>query len=125
MVLAYSRYAWKAKSFLIRNENAQDFLDLCPQLIRFLIGLNSSKHLEILLASVTTKDGNTTIDVTETMNKLKRRNCCILLLDFEDDLEISVNEGKLRLKAQFDGEETIDHVIPFDRNTEYLLCDGG
>jgi len=122
-----------------------DFLDLCPQLIRFLIGLNSPKHLKIEQAFVTPKDeestlipgkqersqssgllvpiSDRTIDVTKTIQKLKRRDCCLYLLDFKRDLEISMDEGTLRLKAQFDDEEPLDLQIQFDRDTEYLLCD--
>lgn len=101
-----------------------DFLDLCPQLVAFLIGLNYSKQLKIKQALITPKDGTTTIptiDVTKVMEKLKSRNCCIYLLDFKEDLEIPVNEGKLRLKAQFDGEDEFDRVIPFDQNTTLLI----
>lgn len=73
---------------------------------------------------MSSKEGDAVIDVKDAMEKLKKRNCCLYLLDFKQDLEISVSEGTLRMKTQFDSEEAIDHVIPFDRDTEYLLCGG-
>mmetsp|Transcript_22253 Transcript_22253/g.42010 ORF Transcript_22253/g.42010 Transcript_22253/m.42010 type:complete len:108 (-) Transcript_22253:292-615(-) len=102
--------------------------------LRFLIGLNSPKHLKIGQASVTPKDEESTlihgkqessqaIDVTKTIQRLRRRDCCLYLLDFKRDLEISMDEGTLRLKAQFDDEEPLDLEIHFDRNTAYLVCD--
>jgi len=102
-----------------------DFVDLCPQLVRFLIGLNSPKHMTIQHASVSPKNnGGAIIDVTKRINTLMKRNCCLYLLDFTEDLElISVTEGTLRIDAQFDGEDPLTLVIPFGSNTEYLLCD--
>ena len=90
---------------------------------RFLIGLNSPKQLKIKEATVTSKDSNTSLDVKEAINKLKRRNNSIFLLDFRADLEMTVYEGTLKLKSQYDDEDSVDHVVPFDRDTEYLLCD--
>ena len=60
---------------------------------RSLIGLNSPKHLKIKKAFITSSDGDSTIDVTDTLD------------------------------AQFDDEEPFEHVIPFCIDTEYLLCD--
>lgn len=100
-----------------------DFVDQCPQLVRFLIGLNSPKQLKIKDASVASKDGSNSLDVTETISQMKKRNNCVYLLDFKDDLGVSVNEGTLKMTTQFHDEECVDHVIPFNRDTEYLLCD--
>ena len=99
-----------------------DFVDLCPQLVKFLIGLNSTKQLKIKEASVASKDCSTNLDVTETINDLKRRNNCVYILDFEKDLKISIHEGTLTVKAQYGNEECVDHVVPFNKDTEYLLC---
>ena len=100
-----------------------DFIDLCPLLIRFLIGLNSSKQLKFKEAFVKSKDGSIKLDRTDIVNKLKRRSSSLYLLDFKKDLDLSADEGTLHLKAQFLGEDFVDHIIPFNKDTEYLLCD--
>lgn len=61
--------------------------------------------------------------MTETMNALKKRDNCIYLLNFQTDLKLSVKEGILRLKAQYDDddEEVIEDEITFHDGTRYLL----
>lgn len=147
--------------FVIFHMTWLDFIDLCPQLVRFvfmmyycirsclhthkinftlhhysllillsrfLIGLNSPKNLSIMNASVTSIDGSGSSrcwDVTDTMNKLKTRNNSIYVLNFKSDLGVSVQKGTLRLRAQFDDndDDGFEEVIPFNVDTEYLLCD--
>jgi hypothetical protein len=79
-------------------------------------------------ASVTSIDGSGSSrswDVTDTMNKLKKRNNSIYVLNFKSDLGVSVQKGTLRLRAQFDDndDDGFEEVIPFNVDTEYLLCD--
>ena len=74
-------------------------------------------------AAVKPRDGGTEIDVIKEIKKLRKRKNCIYLLDFQEDLGISIDEGTLKLRVQFDDEEIKDLVIPFDHSTEYLLCD--
>ena len=57
------------------------------------------------------------------MNKLKKRNNSIYLLNFKSDLGISAKTGIVRLRAQFDDEDVFEEVIPFNVDTEYLICD--
>ena len=90
---------------------------------RFLIGLNSPKHLKIKEAIVTLSDGDETIDVTTTAKKLRNRKSCLYLLDFKQDLELPGDEGTLTLKAQFDEDDPDEYVIAFNRDSEFLLCD--
>ncbi|KAL9184286.1 hypothetical protein ACHAXT_002372 [Thalassiosira profunda] len=99
-----------------------DFIDLCPQLVRFLLGLNSSIHLKIKEATATKKDGGPEIDVTETARSLRSRDCSLYFLDFKKDLGLDFAEGTFRLKAQYEEENAMDIAIPFDRETEYLVC---
>ena len=98
-----------------------DFVDLCPQLVKFLLGLNSPKCLHIKQAVITTKDDGT-VDVTEQVQKLTRRGC-LFVLDFKNDLGISSDEGTFSLKARFDDEAMFEKLIDFNHNTEFLLCD--
>ncbi|KAL7544575.1 hypothetical protein ACHAWF_007951 [Thalassiosira exigua] len=101
-----------------------DFVDLCPQLVRFLIGLNSPKTLTVESASASSEEyGGVAVDVTEAIESLIRRNCCLFLLDFREDLNLSTDEGVLTLTYRFDDEEAFEAKVPFDRDTEYLLCD--
>ena len=95
----------------------------CPTTKRFLIGLNSAKHLSILNALVKPHDGGAEINVTKAIKKARKRKNCIYLLDFQEDLDVPVDEGTLELRVQFDDEKSMDLVISFDRSTEYLLCD--
>jgi len=79
--------------------------------------------LKIKHAKVTSKDGNATAKVTETMDRLKRRGNSLFILDFQKDLELPFSEGTLKFDAKFDDDEWVGHVLPFDDNTEFLLCD--
>lgn len=99
-----------------------DFIDLCPQFVRFLIGLNSPRTLEVLEATLATKDGDE-VGVKSAAKELVKRNCTLYLLDFQQDLGLAVSEGTLHLKYKFDDDESVDCVIPFDQDTEYLICD--
>ena len=89
---------------------------------RFLIGLNSPKKLTIQEAKATPKDGRSSTDVSAALDELIKRENTLYLLDFQNDLKLDYDEGELILKAQF-GEESVEHAISFDKETEFLLCD--
>lgn len=89
---------------------------------RFLIGLNSPKKLTIEEATVKSARGGDSTDVTEAIQNLVKRQCILYLVDFQNDVKLDFDEGEFRLKANFE-DESINHVINFNKDTEFLLCD--
>lgn len=89
---------------------------------RFLIGLNSSRVLKILEASVSSNDGKH-IDVTQMMNALVKRGSTLFILDFQQDLKLEFFEGHLTLTYRFDNDKSELIEVPFYSHSELLVCD--
>ena len=91
---------------------------------RFLIGLNSPRKLTVEAASVSSYEyGGVAVDVTEEIRSRICRGRCLFLLDVQTELDLATDGGVLALRARFDDGEPFAAEVPFDRDTEYLLCD--
>lgn len=97
-----------------------DFIDLCPVLVCFLIGLNFPAKLDVLEASAQQPDGNST-DCTDKVKKYIKRGNCLYLTNIQKDLGLDFAEGELSIIFSYDGEARQRHEISFDEDTEYLL----
>lgn len=92
-------------------------------MVRYLIGLNSPKEMTVEEATAISIRSNDKLDVTINVRNLVRRNCILYLLDFKDDLKLNFHEGELTIKTKSNNEDTKEFIIPFDKDTEYVICD--
>jgi hypothetical protein len=74
-----------------------DFIELCPTVVHFAVGLNFPSDLTVLLAAVRNNsdacDGS--IDVTEKLIPFVQRDRVLLLTNIARDLELNFDEGIL------------------------------
>lgn len=97
-----------------------DFIDLCPALISFLIGLNFPVKLEILRAAAKPY-GGAAVDVTDRVQSFVKRDRALFLLDIQDDLGLDFDEGKLTLAFKLDNGECDVHEMFFEEDTEVCV----
>jgi hypothetical protein len=76
-----------------------DFIELCPAVVHFAVGLNFPSELTILLAAVwNTSDAlDGSIDVTEKLVPFVKRDRVLLLTSIARDLELNFDEGILTI----------------------------
>jgi hypothetical protein len=90
-----------------------DYIELCPTVVHFAIGLNFSADLTVLVAAMWNGNdaSNGSIDVTEKLIPFVKRDRVLLLTNIVRDLELNTDEGILTIAYRV---KDVYHVMSLD-----------
>jgi hypothetical protein len=99
-----------------------DFIELCPTVVHFAVGLNFPSELTVLLAAVwnSSDSSDGSIDVTEKLIPFVKRDRILLLTSIVRDLELNFDEGVLTIAYCV---KDVYHVmsLDFEASSQALL----
>jgi len=103
-----------------------DFIDYCPNLLRFIIGLNFNFTIKILHATYKELKGankHFTVDITSSLASMVVRSNSIWILVWLKDLHIAVIEGWLNISLEVNGER-VENIREKVKGSDEFLWNG-